>query len=100
MLNRARTVTVYGVDGSGKRSYKDFRDPAHMCETGAAPPLLPWEVSHVVEWRIEGLTVSRKGAPAMYAGVPIRPGTSIASPPFRAGGVCGSLRLWPAGYYS
>mmetsp|Transcript_66868 Transcript_66868/g.131606 ORF Transcript_66868/g.131606 Transcript_66868/m.131606 type:complete len:248 (+) Transcript_66868:2-745(+) len=71
-----------------------------MCETGVAPPILPWEVAHVVEWRIENLTVSRKGAPCMYGGMPLRPGTSIASPPFRAAGVCGVLRFWPVGYYS
>mmetsp|Transcript_21081 Transcript_21081/g.60961 ORF Transcript_21081/g.60961 Transcript_21081/m.60961 type:complete len:380 (-) Transcript_21081:46-1185(-) len=100
MMNRARLMTVYGVDAKGGKSFKDINDPRHMCETSASPPMLPWETAHVVEWRIEDLIVSRKGAPCMYGGIPIRPGKSIVSPPFRAAGVCGSLRFWPAGYYS
>lgn len=100
MMNRARLMTVYGVDAKGGKSFKDINDPRHMCETSASPPMLPWETAHVVEWRIENLAVSRKGAPCMYGGIPIRPGKAITSPPFRAAGVCGSLRFWPAGFYS
>lgn len=100
MMRRAMTVSVYGRDKDGSRTYKDSHDPTFACETGMPTPILPWESAHVVEWRIEGLRLSRKGSPATYAGVVVRPGTSIASPPFRAAGINGFLRFWPAGFYT
>jgi len=100
MLTRGRTVTVFGVDAQGTRSYKEFGDPARTCESGVAPPILPWEVAHVVEWRVRGLIPGQRGAPWMTAGMVLKPGACIASPPFRAAGVCGTLRLWPAGYWT
>jgi len=100
MLKRSTSMTVYGLDGAGTRTYKDFMDPAHMCETSIAPPLLPWEKAHVVEWRIEGLKPCYKGAPCIFAGKPVVAGSCFASPPFRAAGVNGYLRFWPAGYWT
>jgi len=99
-LRRAAALSVYGLSKTGERSFKDPNDPAHMCELGPSPPILPWEHSHVIEWRIEGLKPALPGRPMEHAGIQIRPGQSIASPPFRAAGVCGFLRFWPAGYWT
>lgn len=98
-IRRAICITVYGVDKTGQRTFKEVLDPAHMCETGISPPMLPWEDAHIVEWRIEGLKLSHRGSPTTYGGMEVKPGCFIASPPFRAGGVCGFLRFWPTGYY-
>lgn len=98
-LKRQLCICVYGIDHDGIRRYKELNDPFYMCETGIAPPLLPWEVAHVVEWRIEGLKLSFRGSPVTYGGMPVAPGNAIASPPFRAAGVVGFLRFWPQGYY-
>lgn len=99
ILQRSSCLTVYGrADGS--RTYKDALDPARTCELCGPPPILPWETSHVVEWRIEGLQLSCKGSPVAYRGMPLRPGGSIASPPFQAAGVSGFLRFWPMGYWT
>lgn len=100
MMQRARTITVYGLEKNCKRTYKEQHDPSQMCETSVSPPLLPWEVSHVVEWRIQNLSLSRKGSPVMYGGVVVRPGRSLASPPFLAAGVNGFLRFWPTSYWT
>lgn len=99
-MQRQCIITVYGLDEGGSRMYKDIHDPTHMCETGTPPPLLPWEMSHVVEWRIEGLGLSHRGCPVTYAGMVVRSGACIASPPFRAAGACGFLRFWPAGFFT
>lgn len=97
-MRRSTIVQVYGLDSNGNRVYKD--DLSHMCEMGTPMPLLPWETAQVVEWRIEGLRLSHKGSPTFYAGMEVRAGSSIASPPFRAAGVCGFLRFWPRGYWT
>lgn len=99
-LRRAASVSVFGLSRTGERSFKDPFDPTHMCELGASPAILPWETSHIVEWRIEGLRIGQPGQPLVHAGTLVRPGASVASPPFRAAGVCGFLRFWPAGYWT
>lgn len=99
-LKRAAAISIYGMSKTGERAYKDPFDPTRMCELGPSPPILPWELSHVVEWRVEGLKPGPPGKPLEHAGMQVRPGTSIASPPFRAAGVCGFLRFWPAGYWT
>lgn len=98
-VRRSICVTVYGVDRAGVKAFKEVLDPAHMCETGISPPILPWETAHIVEWRIEGLKLSHRGSPTTYGGIEVRPGSFIASPPFRAAGAHGFLRFWPQGYY-
>jgi len=99
-MKRARGLTVYGIDAYGNRTFKEAHDPSHMCETSSAPQLLPWETAHVVEWRIEGLQLSRRGSPVYYGGVPLRPGQSITSQPFSAGGVTGFFRFYPSGFWT
>lgn len=100
IMRRAQMLTVYGLDCDGRRTYKDELDPAHMCELGMPPHLLPWELSQVVEWRIEGIQWSNHGSPLKHGSLTLKAGTFIASPPFRAAGVAGSLRFWPAGYWT
>mmetsp|Transcript_64218 Transcript_64218/g.150769 ORF Transcript_64218/g.150769 Transcript_64218/m.150769 type:complete len:391 (+) Transcript_64218:70-1242(+) len=102
LMKRQTRMNVYGVDFSGALTLKDYQDPIHGCECSLAPPLLPWETMHVVEWRITGLQYSGfdKGAPVMHNGRAIDPGTFITSPPFRAAGVKGFLTFWPAGYWT
>lgn len=98
---RETTVSVYGKERGGQISYKEALDPHRQCEVGTVPPLLPWEISHVVEWRIENLMIGKlKGSPVMHGPIVVRPGISMASPPFRGAGVTGYLRFWPAGYWT
>lgn len=105
-MKKSSTVTVYARErcsskSAGSAVYKDAFDPRRTCDVGTPPHVLPWEAHHVVEWRIEGLASGKgRGSPLTYMGCPVRAGTSLASPPFRAAGVCGFLRLWPAGYWT
>eukprot|EP00928_Gymnodinium_smaydae_P045798 TRINITY_DN30486_c0_g1_i1.p1 TRINITY_DN30486_c0_g1~~TRINITY_DN30486_c0_g1_i1.p1 ORF type:complete len:433 (-),score=96.54 TRINITY_DN30486_c0_g1_i1:255-1553(-) len=99
-LEKARAITVYGIEAGGKRTVKDQHDRLHMVETGVPAPLLPWETSHRIEWRIVGMRHSQRGSPVTYGGMRIAPGVSIQSPPFQGGGINGTLRLWPAGYHT
>jgi len=101
-MKRMTSVSAYGVDYSGKWAYKDHHDSHHGCEISLSPPMLPWEKMHVVEWRIEGLSYNgcQKGLPVLNFGSPVTPGTYLSSPPFRAAGVSGFLRFWPAGYWT
>lgn len=102
VMKRATCMIVYGVDFNGARTYKIPEDSHLSCEMSIAPPLLPWEQSHIVEWRIYGLDYSgtHRGLPVYYHGRHVRHGTSIASPAFRAAGVCGYLRFWPVSYWT
>jgi hypothetical protein len=94
-------VSVYARERGGVISYKDALDPHRQCEVGTIPPLLPWEISHVVEWRIEHLvTGPTRGHPVTHGSTVVRPGISLASPPFRAAAVSGFLRFYPSGYYT
>lgn len=100
-MKKASTVTVYAKERDGQISYKELLDPIRMCDVGTCPSLLPWEMSHVIEWRIDNLICSKQGgAPVRHGPTVVRPGTSFASPPFRGAGVCGFLRFWPAGYWT
>lgn len=100
-MKRTTTVSVYAKERDGSISYKEMLDPHRQCEIGTIPPLLPWEISHVVEWRIENLLIGPlKGCPVTHGPIVVRPGFSLASPPFRGAGVCGFLRFWPAGYWT
>eukprot|EP00933_Yihiella_yeosuensis_P013142 TRINITY_DN12315_c0_g3_i1.p1 TRINITY_DN12315_c0_g3~~TRINITY_DN12315_c0_g3_i1.p1 ORF type:complete len:489 (-),score=57.05 TRINITY_DN12315_c0_g3_i1:93-1559(-) len=98
-MKRSSAIQVYSIDHLGQRVYKDASDPEHGCEMSGATPLLPWEVAHVVEWRIEGLSYRSK-LPVTYHGRQIAPGAYVSSPTFAAGGVKGYLRFWPAGYWT
>lgn len=100
MMKRQTSICTYGIDFNGIRTFKDRFDAAHTCEMSSAPPLLPWESSHLVEWRIEGLRYSSRGLPTTYWGHQIYHGQCLVSPPFRAGGVWGSLRFWPVSYWT
>lgn len=102
VMKRAASMEVYGVDFNGARTYKIPEDSHLGCEMSIAPPLLPWEQSHIVEWRIYGLDYSgtHRGLPVYHNGRPVSHGTSIASPAFRAAGVCGYLRFWPVSYWT
>jgi len=100
-MKRTTTISVYGKEKGGQISYKELLDPHRQCEVGTIPPLLPWEVSHVVEWRIENLVIGPlRGSPVLHGPIVVRPGISLASPPFRGAGICGFLRFWPAGYWT
>lgn len=100
-MKRSTTVTVYAKERDGQIAYKEMHDPTRMCDVGTIPPLLPWEMSHIVEWRIDNLVCGRlKGSPVRHGPAIVRPGTSLGSPPFRAGGVSGFLRFWPSGYWT
>lgn len=101
LMKRTTIVSVYAKERDGSISYKDMLDPHRQCEVGTIPPILPWEVSHIVEWRIENLLIGElTGCPVTHGPVVVRPGISLASPPLRAAGVCGILRFWPAGYWT
>jgi len=100
MLRRAATITVFGREHNGSLTYKDFLDPAHSCEMSPSPPILPWETAHVVEWRLDDLSLNMQQMRGTFGGTPLVPGGSIASPPFRAGGVVGFIRFWPLGYWT
>lgn len=93
---------VYGRDKRGARTYKEGFDPNRMCEVGNAPPLLPWEGAHVVEWQIDGLKFhpEREYESVTYGKTQIQAGGFIASHPFNAASVRGFLRFWPAGYWT
>mmetsp|Transcript_42394 Transcript_42394/g.76100 ORF Transcript_42394/g.76100 Transcript_42394/m.76100 type:complete len:439 (+) Transcript_42394:66-1382(+) len=101
-LKRETKLQVYGIDHDGTRMYKASFDPAHSCEVSSSPDMLPWEVAHVVEWRIPGLkyavTGPRQGS--FFWGRRMLPSQFLASQPFRAAGVCGFLRFWPVNYYN
>jgi hypothetical protein len=100
-MKRTTTVTVHARERNGDLAHKDPLDPHRQCEVGTVPPLLPWEVSHVVVWRIENLLIGPlKGCPVTHGPIKVRPGISLASPPFRGAGLCGFLRFWPAGYWT
>mmetsp|Transcript_32317 Transcript_32317/g.57191 ORF Transcript_32317/g.57191 Transcript_32317/m.57191 type:complete len:420 (+) Transcript_32317:125-1384(+) len=100
-MRRTSTISVYGRQRKGPVMYKEQLNPQLMCEMGTPPPLLPWEAAHVVEWRVEGLVIGpRKGSPVYNGNQIVRPGTCVASPPFRGAGCCGFLRLWPSGYWT
>jgi len=100
-MKRTTVVTVYAKERDGQISYKELLDPRRMCDMGTVPPLLPWEVSHVVEWRVDGLQCGpTRGFPIRQGPIVVRPGTSLASPPFRAAGVSGVLKFWPSGYWT
>lgn len=62
--------------------------------------MLPGEQCHRVQWTIKGLRFDRKLLQLTHGSVEMPPGKSIASPPFRAGGVCGYFRFWPNGFLS
>mmetsp|Transcript_6949 Transcript_6949/g.12275 ORF Transcript_6949/g.12275 Transcript_6949/m.12275 type:complete len:383 (-) Transcript_6949:83-1231(-) len=102
MMKRHTSIAVYGVDFTGARNYKDETDAHFAVDVGTASSILPWEKSHVVEWRIHGLQLagSEKGLPVLLNGAQMRAGQSIASPPFRAAGVCGVLRFWPVNFWT
>lgn len=100
-MRRTTTISVYAKEKSGEITYKEQLDPHRMCEVGTIPPLLAWETSHVVEWRIENLLIGPSSTcPVTHGPMVVRPGSSMASPPFRGGGVSGFLRFWPAGYWT
>lgn len=100
-MRHSTTVQVYARERDGRRTNKDLLDPVRMCEVGSIPPLLAWETSHVVEWRVDNLnTGTTPGAPMRHGPTIIRPGTALASPQFRAAGICGVLKFWPSGYWS
>lgn len=96
-LRRSTRITVYGLDANGRRTYKDTVDPDVMCEMSVPPPILPWEVCHVVEWKIANY---EPDSHAKIVGPRVQPGFSMASIPFRAAGVCGYLRFWPVSFYT
>lgn len=98
-LKRSNKITVYGLDADSRRTYKDPVDIDNMCEMSVPPPLLPWEVAHVVEWKIDGYKPGSGGIPTTLAGTKVDAGMSVASHPFRAAGVCGYLRFWPVSFY-
>eukprot|EP00930_Biecheleria_cincta_P060201 TRINITY_DN45893_c0_g1_i1.p1 TRINITY_DN45893_c0_g1~~TRINITY_DN45893_c0_g1_i1.p1 ORF type:complete len:433 (-),score=66.03 TRINITY_DN45893_c0_g1_i1:39-1337(-) len=97
-LKRATDLQVYSVDIDGNKLSKATFDPVHACELGSQTEMLPWEVRHVVEWRVRGLTWTRRGV--MQWGRLLQPGDYISSPSFAAAGVRGCLRFWPAGYFN
>jgi hypothetical protein len=101
-MQKTTTINVYAKERGGLVAHKDMLCPDRQCEIGTVPPLLPWEMSHVIEWRIENVIISPvRGAPVKSKGDQVvRPGMSLASPPFRGAGVCGFLRFWPAGYWT
>jgi len=101
ILKRETKLQVYGIDHDNNRMYKAWFDPAHSCEVSSSPDLLPWEVAHVVEWRIRGLKwVIGPNAGTFFWGRKMLPSQFLASQPFRAAGVCGFLRFWPVNYYN
>lgn len=97
-LKRATDLQVYSLDIDGNKLSKATFDPVHACELGSQNEMLPWELHHVVEWRIRGLTWTRRGV--MQWGRCLQPGDYISSPSFAAAGVRGNLRFWPAGYFN
>lgn len=98
---RLCSMMVYGREKSGARTYKEVFDPSRMCEIGNAPPLLPWEEAHVVEWQIDGMNFERReDGYIMYGKTQIQAGGYVASHPFHAASVRGFLRFWPAGYWT
>mmetsp|Transcript_2477 Transcript_2477/g.6192 ORF Transcript_2477/g.6192 Transcript_2477/m.6192 type:complete len:506 (+) Transcript_2477:90-1607(+) len=100
-MRRSNAMSVFGKEKTGAVVYKEVLNPARMCEMGQPPALLPWEVAHVVEWRITGLSVgAQRNAPVKYGSEVIRPGMYIASPPFNAAGASGFLRFWPMGFWT
>eukprot|EP00933_Yihiella_yeosuensis_P082028 TRINITY_DN95765_c0_g1_i1.p1 TRINITY_DN95765_c0_g1~~TRINITY_DN95765_c0_g1_i1.p1 ORF type:complete len:511 (-),score=61.61 TRINITY_DN95765_c0_g1_i1:118-1650(-) len=99
MMKRAGSLFVYGVEQDGRRTFKDTLDPLH-CSESIIAPLLPWEQSQVIEWRIEGLAYPTGGRPVSYHSRKIEHGRCLASKPFRAAGVCGYLQFWPVSYWT
>lgn len=97
---RFEAITVFGRDACGNRICKEASDPALMCEMQCCPPLLPWEVSHIVEWRLRNLRSHVMWASPKVGELPWTPGKHIDSPPFAAAGVSGFLRFWPAGQFT
>jgi len=95
-----------GGDDAGRttqsaiRVFKNPLDPARACEVGTPVPVLPWEGSHRVEWRIQNLDADRKLQQVKVSGMEVPAGKSMASPPFAAAGVRGILRFWPNGYFN
>lgn len=97
---KLETITVYGRDADGQKSYKDDTDPELMCEMLSPPPLLPWEVSHTVEWRISNLQSDPRWTAPKIGQLRWAPGKHIDSPPFGAAGARGFMRFWPGGQLS
>lgn len=90
-------VTVYACDVDGSRTRKDDTDPSLMCDSNSAPSLLPWEVCHIVEWRLANLLNQPMWKMPKIGQLPWPRGKHIDSKPFAAAGARGFLRFWPGG---
>jgi len=97
---KLEAVTVFGCDAAGNRTYKENADPEFMCELQSSSPLLPWEVCHIVDWRLANLRSHPMWTAPRVGGLPWPAGKHFDSSPFCAAGARGFLRFWPGGQFN